>query len=429
MGAAQNTLGTLNNLHQVVKGETLWGIAHQYGVPPEAILRANPEIKKEKVKRGMLLVIPQMEVPQIEMAPVVEEPPVPVDPTLRIGVLLPLEDKNERAAKLVEFYQGLLMAVDSLKSEGADVEVYTYHSGTTAEAMQEVLRNDALRNVSLIFGPADAAQIAPLASFCLSNGVRLVLPFANSFDLTGHPSVYSATAHQAVVQQDAARMIATQFPERNYVVLNTNSADSRGSQFIAALRDELSAQGIAMRTLNIEGDDFAIETAFNQFRQNCIVPDNTSIKTLNMLFARLNAFRAEHPEYQICVQGYPEWQTYTSSQLLDFYKFDTYIYSPYYRNPLLSQTENFEQRFNANFHHPLSLSYPRYGMMGFDMGYYFLHGLRQLGTEFDARQGELTFRPVQHAFRFQQAGAGNGYVNHGVQLIHYTPEQTIQQIR
>ena len=103
MGAAQNTLGTLNNLHQVVKGETLWGIAHQYGVPPEAILRANPEIKKEKVKRGMLLVIPQMEIPQIEMAPVVEEPPVPVDPTLRIGVLLPLEDKNERAAKLGEF--------------------------------------------------------------------------------------------------------------------------------------------------------------------------------------------------------------------------------------------------------------------------------------------------------------------------------------
>ena len=74
MGAAQNALGTLNNLHQVVKGETLWGIAHQYGVTQEELLMANPEIKKNKVKKGMLLVIPKNEVMQIDMQPVVEEP-------------------------------------------------------------------------------------------------------------------------------------------------------------------------------------------------------------------------------------------------------------------------------------------------------------------------------------------------------------------
>ena len=428
--AAQNTLGALNSLHQVEKGETLWGIAHRYGVAEEAILKANPEIKKNKVKKGMLLVIPPAEVPSIEMPPVVEEvAPEPVDLTLRVGVLLPLEDKNERAAKLVEFYQGLLMAVDSVKSEGADVEVYAYHSGTTAEAMQEVLRHDALKQMSLIFGPADAAQIAPLANFCQTNGVRLVLPFANNFDLSGQPLVYAATAGYAMVQQDAARMIAQRYPERNYVVLNTNNADTRGNQFVTALREELSAKGIAMRSLNIEGDDFAIEAALNQFRQNCIVPDNTNIRTLNVLFSRLSAFCAEHPEYKISVQGYPEWQTYTSSQLLDFYKFDTYIYSPYYRNPLLAQTEDFEQRFSANFRHPQSLTFPRYGMMGFDMGYYFLHGLRQLGHNFDTQQENMNFKPVQHAFHFARLGEGNGFVNHGMQLIHYTPEQTIKQIR
>ena len=430
IGAAQNALGTLNNLHQVVKGETLWGIAYHYGVTQEAILQANPEIKKNKVKKGMLLVIPKNEAMQIDMQPVVEEPVAePIDPTLRIGVLLPFEEKNERANKLIEFYQGLLMAVDSVKSEGADVEVYAYHSGTTADAMNQVLRDDALRGLSVIFGPADAEQIPVLAGFCKTNGVRLVLPFANNFNLAGQPLVYAATAGYATVQQDAARMIAQLYPERNYVILNTNNADARGNQFITSIREELSNQGIATRVLNIEGDDFAIETALNQFRQNCIIPDNTSIRTLNVLFARLNAFCSEHPEYKICIQGYPEWQTYTSSQLLDFYKFDTYIYSPYYRNPLLAQTEDFEQRFNANFHHPLSLSYPRYGMMGFDMGYYFLHGLLQLGRDFDALQGQLTYMPVQHSFRFSQAGEGNGFVNHGMQLIHYTPEQTIEQIR
>ena len=167
IGKAQTTLGTLNNLHQVVKGETLWGIAHQYGVTEEALRKANPEIKKDKVKKGMLLVIPRgVEERPIEMAPIMEEPAPAVEEvrhTLRVGILLPLEEKTERATKLIEFYQGFLMAVDSVKSEGADVTVHTFHCGSTDEAMQNVLRNEVLANMDVIFGPADAAQINTLA--------------------------------------------------------------------------------------------------------------------------------------------------------------------------------------------------------------------------------------------------------------------------
>lgn len=433
IGKAQTALGTLNNLHQVVKGETLWGIAHQYGVTEEALRKANPEIKKDKVKKGMLLVIPRIvEERPIEMAPIMEEPAPAVEEvrhTLRVGILLPLEEKTERATKFIEFYQGFLMAVDSVKSEGADVTVHTFHCGSTDEAMQNVLRNEVLANMDVIFGPADAAQINTLAEFCNKMGVRLVLPFANNYSLAGKPLLYSATTSHTAIQQDAAKLIVEKYPDRNYVILNTNSADTRGKQFVEAIRNELSHQGIAMRAWNIEGDALAIESALNQFRLNCIIPDNTSIKTLNVLFARLNNFCAEHPDYKISILGYPEWQTYTSTQLLDFYKYDTYIYSPYYRNPLLPATENFEQSFSTNFHRPQGVTFPRYGMMGFDMGYYFLHGIWTLGNRFETEQQTLQYSPVQHAFRFIQDEAGSGYANHGLQLIHYMPEQSIEQIR
>ncbi len=439
IGRAQTTLGTLNNLHQVVKGETLWGIAHKYGVSEEALRRANPEIKKDKVKRGMLLVIPRIvEEAPIELSPVMEVPTETAEPAepaikeeriMRVGVLLPLEEKTERGAKLVEFYQGFLMAVDSVKSEGARLMVHTFHSGSTAESMQFVLQNDVLADMDVIFGPADAAQVAPLAEFCNRAGVRLVLPFANNYNLAGKALMYSATAASTTVQQDAARMIVAQHPDYNYVILNTNNSDTRGRQFVEAVRNELASQGIAMRAWNIEGDEMAIESALNQFRTNCIIPDNTSIKTLNVLFARLNNFCAEHPDYKVSLQGYPEWQTYTSSQLLDFYKYNTYIYSPYYRNPLLAQTENFEQRFNTNFRHPQGATFPRYGMMGFDMGYYFLHGIWVLGNRFETEQSSLRYEPIQHVFKFARDEENSGFTNHGIQLIHYTPEQTIEQIR
>lgn len=431
--AAQNTLGTLNALHQVLKGETLWGIAHQYNVTPEALEQANPEIKKGKVKRGMLLVIPrtvQTPVQTIDVSPVVEIPVVSkAYTTLKVGVLLPFEEGTERAAKFVEFYQGLLMAVDSVKHEGINVELHALHCGRTAASMQDALRNDALRSLTIIFGPADAEQIPVLSDFCQTNAIRLVLPFSNGFDLTGKPHVYAATAASYILQADAARMIVTQYPQRNYVFLQTNNPDERGRQFTEAVRAELNKQGIAARNLNIEGDDFALEGALNQFKQNCIIPDNASIRTLNVLISRLNAFCPAHPDYKISLQGYPEWQTYTASLLLDFYRYDTYFYSSYYRNPLVAATENFEQRFSQNFHRPMQVSFPRYGTMGFDMGYYFLHGLSQLGERFEAEQASLQLRPIQHPFRFVQSAEGNGFTNHAVQLIHYTPSQTIEQIQ
>ena len=96
---------------------------------------------------------------------------------------------------------------------------------------------------------------------------------------------------------------------------------------------------------------------------------------------------------------------------------------------MLPATENFEQSFSTNFHRPQGVTFPRYGMMGFDMGYYFLHGIWTLGNRFETEQQTLQYSPVQHAFRFIQDEAGSGYANHGLQLIHYMPEQSIEQIR
>ena len=70
-----------------------------------------------------------------------------------------------------------------------------------------------------------------------------------------------------------------------------------------------------------------------------------------------------------------------------------------------------------------------YGMMGFDMGYYFLRGLSRYGDFFEQRQGEMQLQPVQHPFRFVGGSGDEGYTNRAIQLVHYTPDQKVEQIR
>lgn len=433
---AQSVMDHLEKMHQVQRKETLEEIAQKYGISLAELELANPEINRNKLKKGTFLIIPES---KKEITNVIEEVAVQESVTpqtqknynsLKVGVMLPLEERSPRVSKLIEFYQGFLMAVDSVKKEGTNVEIFTWHCGKTTEDMLNTLKNQQIAEMDLIFGPADQEQIGILADFCRGHQIRHVIPFANTHTYEGFPLQYIATAGNYVVQREAARKICSApYDNRNYIQLKSNYTDNKGELFLQHMSAILSEQGQSMRTLNIEGDITAYESAIIQYRHNIIIPDNCDLRTLNILFAQLNLFKQTHPDYKISIVGYPEWQTYTNNLLLEFYTYDTYIYTPYYVNPLEDKTTIFEKNFSQNFNKNQQMSFPRYGMLGFDIGYYFMHGLAKLGDTFEERQGELNYSPFQHHYQFHKYAENDGFTNHSVQIIHYTPQQTIEQIR
>ena len=423
----------LQHMHQVQKGETWTSIATRYGLSEELLRQANPDVKTKrgKPKKGVLLTIPETCPP-----PTPTEEPVAAVPShytsLGVGVLLPLEENSERGTKMVEFYQGLLMAADSVRHCGIDITIHALHTGSTKASMQQLLNahGQELQHLQVIFGPVDGVQIEPLNQFCMRHNIRLVMPFAHTQGEANQPLAYTATAPANVSATDAAALVARVMGSKaNYVILNTNEPDTRGSLFTGKLKEQLATQDMATRVLNIDGDDFAYESALNQTQVNCIIPDNTGIKSLNILCTKLRDFTAAHPQYRLRLVGYPEWVAYTETLLSSFFQFDTYAFCTYYSHPMEAGTVSFGKAFANNFGHPMMPTLPRYGMMGFDMGYYFMHGLATLGDTFEARQDEMSLQPAQHNFLFRQDTEGGARTNHFVQLVHYSADQKITLVQ
>ena len=428
---AQQTIEALEHIYQVKKGDTAYRIALNHGITVEELVGANPEIADGKVKKGMFLTIPAPKAkqePAFQAAAAMQPASIRTAyDHVRVAVLLPFEEDSKRAAKFLEFYQGFLMAVDSVSTGGTSVEVYALNTGSTAEDIKQVLGEPELESMQLIIGPADQTQVPALSAFCQQHGIRLVLPFAAH---TGTSStVYNVTTPYSMLQQHVSEMMANHYSNRNYVVLNTETPDEKGKHLIDLLSTQLGKKGIAMRSMHIDGDDMSYEAALNAFRENCIVPDNTSIKTLNIFFSRMKTFADAHPEYKITMLGYPEWQTYTSTLLNEFFRFDTYIYTSYYRNPVDPRNKAFEKKFYGHFGKELLYSFPCFGMLGFDLGYFFMNGMARLGDLFDQKQGTLKCQPFQHVFKFQKNGETMGFLNHNTMLIHYTPSNTIEMIQ
>ena len=126
-----------------------------------------------------------------------------------------------------------------------------------------------------------------------------MLPFDNGQSTAGNPNLYLATPRNSATIAEAAAFIAKTYADRIYVILKTGNEDSQGSIFTRTLSDMLSMKGNQTGVLNINSDDYTYEDAMNQFRENVIVPDNTSLKTLNILISKLNTFRQKHPQYNI----------------------------------------------------------------------------------------------------------------------------------
>ena len=200
---------------------------------------------------------------------------------VHIGVVLPLKEKTQRGAKMVEFYQGVLLAVDSMRHEGLSAEVTALHSGNTAAEMDQLLAANSLAGCDVIFGPLDAPQLPALADYCDIHGIRLVVPFStDNTQLQGHPTYYMASAPRIVLQREAAWYVQTQFTDANIIAVSTQDPNDEGRQFIEQVKDAMVPAGTYVRQLPSAADDMAFEAAINPERRNLLLPTVSPCSTL-----------------------------------------------------------------------------------------------------------------------------------------------------
>ena len=109
---------------------------------------------------------------------------------VKVGVVLPLHDKDGDGLRMVEYYRGVLMAVDQLKNEGYDIVVSTWN--VPQDGSVSVVTSDKnAAKCDIIFGPLYSSQVKELGDFCKSKKIKLVIPFSiNSWEVTRNEYIF-----------------------------------------------------------------------------------------------------------------------------------------------------------------------------------------------------------------------------------------------
>lgn len=425
IGLSLSAFAQTQTTHKVKKNDTVYGIAHKYGISIDELLAANPGVADAdfNIKKGTVLTIPSPAAKPSVQGTAAAKPAAArqADGPINIGVLLPLHNNDGDGRRMVEYYRGLLMSLDRLKQDGIATNVYAWNvaQGTSVSTL---FADANLQRCNIIFGPLYSAQVKPLAAFCREHDIRMVIPFSISGnDVETNPEIFQVYQTADVLTKRAVDAFIDRFKGRHVVFIDCNDSTSRKGAFTAQLRQRLDGAGMKYSITNLKSSEQYFSKAFSRTQGNVVVLNTGRSPELNVAFAKLNSLRATDATVSVSMYGYTEWLMYTKVYLELFHRYDTYIPSTFFYNPLNSETAKVENEYRKWFRSDMQTALPRFALTGYDHGQFFVRGYKKYGKQFVGARWQNGYISLQNQLKFAQTGSKGGQQNTGFMLVHYRP--------
>jgi len=448
--------------HRAQRGESLASIARQYNITVRELRRENSGIIF--LQTGSLLRIPGQQVEEkIEtiadnvedeiIVPVDFEEPVrierPSEPTnftklsgkINVAVLLPFYFRENSSAPgtdysrnrgrqedwifpesldFIEMYEGILFAVDTLRSLGLDINIHAYDIQRDTVALSRLIRSGDLRNMDLIIGPAYSNNLKIATEYARNFDIPVIspVPLIDNSLLKGNPNLFIANPTLEVAQNALAKRIA-EHRNHNFIFIH---ADSLGvDEDVKRFRNALIRENVRFREMRffsrsmLGNDPNRLANALSNQTGNVVIIASESAPVISETITDIHGLSRR---FDVKVFGYPLLRELENLEPSYFFDLDILLYSTFwidYDNPNVKQ-------FNADFRtkfftQPSEISF---AWQGYDIAYYFISGLVLYGKDFI--KNPFIHRPelLHTDFDFVRKSSEDGFENQKLFPIRYT---------
>jgi len=412
-----------NKVHIVKPEETIFGICKQYMITQEDLIKANPDVANG-LMAGKILRIPmsQTEIAETTTADSISnslekvfnsEPKTSIECALALpwnfAKVTETSKIDANTEKFIEFYNGMLLAADTLRRNGLNINLRVYDSGKTDAEAQTLVSYKELKNMDFIIGPAYQAQIKTMADFALAYNVKLVIPFSSKSDeVKNNSNIFQINAPQNESAADVALQIAQNFKDYNIVVVSFSDQKYNDKAVWAdTLSFTLNAMGVKHKDV-VFSNFTELKKTVDKKKKNLIFPVTTNQVALNQVLPIINMLKAKDTE--IAVFGFNEWQNYNSISK-ELFQYDTYFTSPFFVDFKSEETIKFLRKYRSYYSAEPSNTHPMYAILGYDMMMYFCESMQKYGHDFEWALDKIKPSTLQSDFKFNRVGESGGFIN------------------
>lgn len=154
----------------------------------------------------------------------------------RIALMLPFRTSTldagpgkKKSQSVLDIYQGMKLAADSLAQEGILLDLLAYDTDHDPDVIKGLLKEPELKSADVIVGPIFPEDTKPVQEFSELNKINLFgHPFSNNSDFIGqNPFAFLYQPSYATLGEKSAELLATKSSNKNcFVFYGENPKDS-----------------------------------------------------------------------------------------------------------------------------------------------------------------------------------------------------------
>jgi LysM repeat protein/ABC-type branched-subunit amino acid transport system substrate-binding protein len=451
-------------LHRVKKDETMYSLSKQYNVSIEEITVANDGLL-DGLNKGMKLRIPLKKKAINVLVDIAldtlsgnlfDSSNLHVSSEQEvydIAVMIPFffDENRVRMANCppigdcpiylhtlnaLDFHHGVMMAIDSLKNAGLNVNIHVYDTKHDTAVVRGLLSKAEFSEIDLIIGPFYANQIKLVREFAKTNSIQLICPIAVSNKaLFNNPFVTKMTASTPTQIKFMAQEIARKYHDQNVIVVRNQKNDEDEyyyRTFKNAFAEEIQKYpnrylDSAKETyINSTGSRLStVESKMVLDKNNLIVVPSQSVGHVSDFFTKLSSTTNSNPyrNYSLQVFGLEDWSEFPTIDEKYKNKFKlSLVTSSYveYEDPKVLE-------FISNYRAKYATDPSDFSFIGFDAAFINLKGILLYGTGFSSHYEHLTNTGFSTNSLFEKVDPQGGYENKNVFIIRYEDYSVIKE--
>ena len=424
--------------HYVVQaGETIYSLSRRFGITEEEFARLNDV--SAGLKAGAMIRIPRSE--QAEEVAEVEQPhstadvhfrALPSSEQLNVALMLPMSVENRTNASYVEFYQGFLLGMETLKQTSrGEAKLTVYNTAHDPMKVDEIVRSTMFEGTNLIVGPVYEDELTPVIRYAEQHSVPVVSPLAD-ISAVESPVLYQLSPSVEHKYDKVADLVDG---ERDIFMIY---ADSYDQEFEAEAKQLLHGRPYHSYTYSfsdqksifkarsadapfdvIEGMDTVL---MNEKPRLFVVLANKEVDVDRILgtisSSKVAISDRSIPCAEYTVLGTSRWGRFSNIDHTTYFNNNVVMISTYHAKRDLQAVREFDSRYIEAYGGLPSL----YAYRGYDAAILFGGGMR---GDIEYNMLDKRYVPLQTVYKFVQEGVNGKYVNQEWMRINYNSNYTI----
>ncbi len=454
---------------KIKQQQTLYAISKRFKISIKDIKKANPELKNRELIAGETIRVPilnefifteinrlkerdieEFEEDSIQEIIILDSASYPCrnydyrtkPGPFNIGLFLPLYgiindtldlsiDKKDRELRIyhrskvfVEFYQGVLLALEELKKENILLNLHLFDTNNDTLLTSQIVESEKFKKLDLIIGPVYANNIELVAKKAKENKISLVSPLLNYNDfIQDNLYAFQVNPTSEIKRDYWLNMILSQKLE-NIIIIHDGNNFERDfskkfkSRYFKSIVNRIEENNVFYKEhLYFNSEDTLIRESMIKGLKNTIIIPSTDQAYVSDIMSKLNTLAKE---FDITVYGMDVWVKYSNIELEYFHNLNTHLFANSFIDYNDYNVNQFIREYRKYFHaEPGKFSFQAY-----DITYYFVKALQMFGKEFRFCLEDFNPELLETNFRFKRYNYTDGFINNLLFTIVYQPDYT-----